>query len=68
MHELMIKVKESHKWNIVILHSSITYEEQSRIFKNPHKGFLCVILLIHIAESIVLQSMILSKSWTRYGL
>ena len=43
MHELMIKVKESLKWDTDILHSSITYEEQSKIFKNPHKGFHYVI-------------------------
>ena len=53
MHQLIIKAKDSHKWDIVILHSRKTYEEQSGIFKSPTNGCRCVILSINIAESSV---------------
>ena len=51
MHNLMIRTSESSKWDIVILHSSITHEEQSKIFTAPPKGYRRIILSTNIAES-----------------
>ncbi|XP_011312434.1 probable ATP-dependent RNA helicase spindle-E [Fopius arisanus] len=43
--------KESDKWDVVVLHSSITHEEQSRIFEAPPPGYRRIILSTNIAES-----------------
>ncbi|KAJ8674355.1 hypothetical protein QAD02_005617 [Eretmocerus hayati] len=51
MHGLMAPVMEASKWDVVILHSSITHEEQARIFAKPAKGYRRVILSTNIAES-----------------
>lgn len=42
---------EDLKWDIVVLHSSITHEEQSRIFEDPEEGYRRIILSTNIAES-----------------
>lgn len=39
------------KWDIVILHSTITNEEQQVIFEPPAEGFRRIILSTNIAES-----------------
>lgn len=51
MHNLMSTYSESWKWDVVILHSSITHEEQNRIFRRPSKGCRRIILSTNIAES-----------------
>lgn len=51
MHNLMIQDEKSSKWDIVILHSSITSDEQNKIFLAPPKGCRRVILSTNIAES-----------------
>ncbi|XP_008211194.1 probable ATP-dependent RNA helicase spindle-E [Nasonia vitripennis] len=51
MHDLMIQDSQSSKWDIVILHSSITSEEQNKIFLAPPKGCRRIILSTNIAES-----------------
>lgn len=42
---------KNHKWDIVILHSTITYDEQKKIFERPPTGYRRVILSTNIAES-----------------
>lgn len=39
------------KWDIIILHSLISTEEQENIFKKPPKNFRRIILSTNIAES-----------------
>ncbi|XP_011352602.1 probable ATP-dependent RNA helicase spindle-E isoform X2 [Ooceraea biroi] len=39
------------KWDIIILHSLISTEDQEKIFKKPPKGFRRIILSTNIAES-----------------
>ncbi|XP_076283323.1 tudor domain containing 9 protein spindle E isoform X2 [Lasioglossum baleicum] len=52
MHSLLSMPKhEQAKWDIVVLHSSITNEEQQRIFHKPPLGYRRVILSTNIAES-----------------
>lgn len=52
MHNLMVLAdKKSDKWDIVVLHSSITGEEQNKIFLRPPKGKRRVILATNLAES-----------------
>ncbi|XP_058808983.1 probable ATP-dependent RNA helicase spindle-E [Phymastichus coffea] len=51
MHNLMNNEAEASKWDIVILHSSITHEEQKKIFDAPPKGYRRIILSTNIAES-----------------
>ncbi|XP_003705228.2 tudor domain containing 9 protein spindle E isoform X1 [Megachile rotundata] len=54
MHNLLSLPKhEKAKWDIVILHSSVTNEEQQRIFQKPPHGYRRVILSTNIAESSV---------------
>ncbi|OAD56842.1 putative ATP-dependent RNA helicase spindle-E [Eufriesea mexicana] len=48
---LSLPKHEQSKWDIVILHSSITSEEQQRIFQKPPYGYRRVILSTNIAES-----------------
>ncbi|XP_076234970.1 tudor domain containing 9 protein spindle E [Calliopsis andreniformis] len=52
MHNLLSLPKhEKAKWDVVVLHSSITNEEQQRIFQKPPHGYRRVILSTNIAES-----------------
>ncbi|XP_076656930.1 tudor domain containing 9 protein spindle E isoform X2 [Halictus rubicundus] len=52
MHNLLSLPKHSQaKWDVVVLHSSITNEEQQRIFHKPPYGYRRVILSTNIAES-----------------
>lgn len=51
MHDLMMQDNQSSKWDIVILHSSITSDEQNKIFSTPPKGCRRIILSTNIAES-----------------
>lgn len=51
MHNLMSAEAAASKWDIVILHSSITNEEQRKVFDPPPKGHRRVILSTNIAES-----------------
>ncbi|CAL7951071.1 unnamed protein product [Xylocopa violacea] len=52
IHNLMSLPKHKQaKWDIVILHSSITSEEQQQIFIKPPHGYRRVILSTNIAES-----------------
>lgn len=51
MHAMLARDKEQSKWDIVALHSSITYEEQRRIFELPSSGYRRIILSTNIAES-----------------
>ncbi|XP_033332718.2 tudor domain containing 9 protein spindle E [Megalopta genalis] len=52
MHNLLSLPKHKQaKWDIVVLHSSITNEEQQRIFRKPPHGYRRVILSTNIAES-----------------
>lgn len=54
MHNILSLPKhEKAKWDIVILHSSITNEEQQRIFIKPPRGYRRIILSTNIAESSV---------------
>ncbi|EFN75974.1 probable ATP-dependent RNA helicase spindle-E [Harpegnathos saltator] len=41
------------KWDIIILHSLISTEDQEKIFKKPFKGYRRIILSTNIAESSV---------------
>ncbi|KAL7306698.1 hypothetical protein TKK_0001370 [Trichogramma kaykai] len=50
MHGLLSSFTDL-KWDIVVLHSSITHEEQSKVFTPPPKGYRRVILSTNIAES-----------------
>ena len=51
LHALMSEHSQAAKWDIVVLHSSITYEEQTRIFSSPPAGHRRIILSTNIAES-----------------
>ncbi|CAK9813370.1 Probable ATP-dependent RNA helicase spindle-E [Anthophora quadrimaculata] len=52
MHSVLALPKyEDAKWDIAILHSSITSEEQQLIFRKPPSGYRRVILSTNIAES-----------------
>ncbi|KOC61958.1 putative ATP-dependent RNA helicase spindle-E [Habropoda laboriosa] len=52
MHSMLaLPNHEEVKWDIVILHSSITSEEQQLIFRKPPSGYRRVILSTNIAES-----------------
>uniref|UniRef100_A0A2S2Q8K9 Putative ATP-dependent RNA helicase spindle-E n=1 Tax=Sipha flava TaxID=143950 RepID=A0A2S2Q8K9_9HEMI len=53
MHRLMenVMVSENHKWTLIPLHSSITNEEQDRVFEQPPLNYRKIILSTNIAES-----------------
>jgi HrpA-like RNA helicase len=51
MYNLLISADQSSKWDIVIMHSSITHEEQARIFISPPKECRRIILSTNITES-----------------
>ncbi|XP_015591096.1 probable ATP-dependent RNA helicase spindle-E [Cephus cinctus] len=52
MHNILMSEKhEQSKWDVVVLHSSITNEEQQRIFEKPPTGYRRIILSTNIAES-----------------
>ena len=52
MHDLLKSpVHENMKWDIVVMHSTITNEEQQKIFHKPPKGHRRIILSTNIAES-----------------
>ncbi|KZC06335.1 PREDICTED: probable ATP-dependent RNA helicase spindle-E [Dufourea novaeangliae] len=52
MHNLLsLPQHEKAKWDIVVLHSSITNEEQQQIFQKPPHTYRRVILSTNIAES-----------------
>lgn len=42
---------ENSKWDIIILHSLISTEDQENVFKKPPKGYRRIILSTNIAES-----------------
>jgi len=47
---------DNYKWNVVPLHSTITNEEQSKVFEPPERGRRKIILATNIAESSVTVS------------
>lgn len=52
MHDkLKAPAHEKMKWDIVVMHSTITNEEQQRIFQKPPKGHRRIILSTNISES-----------------
>ncbi|XP_012273782.1 probable ATP-dependent RNA helicase spindle-E [Orussus abietinus] len=52
MYNILTSSKnEVAKWDVIVLHSSITNEEQQRIFEKPPTGFRRIILSTNIAES-----------------
>ncbi|KAK0080680.1 hypothetical protein PV325_013516 [Microctonus aethiopoides] len=51
MHNVISTKQDTCKWDVVVLHSSITNEEQHRIFESPPEGFRRIILSTNIAES-----------------
>lgn len=52
MYDLLCTpIHECLKWDVIILHSSITNEEQQRIFSRPPFGYRRIILSTNIAES-----------------
>lgn len=52
MHSILSSAKYNNsKWDIIVLHSSVTNEEQHKIFEQPPKGYRRVILSTNIAES-----------------
>ncbi|XP_008556380.3 probable ATP-dependent RNA helicase spindle-E [Microplitis demolitor] len=57
MHNYMESPKlQKCKWDIVVLHSSITNEEQQKVFTLPPKDYRRVILSTNIAESSITVS------------
>ncbi|XP_051160838.1 probable ATP-dependent RNA helicase spindle-E [Leptopilina boulardi] len=52
MHDMLKAPNQQEmKWDIVVMHSSITRDEQENIFKNPPKGYRRIILSTNISES-----------------
>ena len=51
MHNVLCVNKDELKWDIVVLHSTITSEEQNKIFEKPPTGYRRIILSTNIAES-----------------
>ncbi|XP_015171720.1 PREDICTED: probable ATP-dependent RNA helicase spindle-E [Polistes dominula] len=52
LHSMLMSPKyESSKWDIVVLHSLLTNEEQFKIFQQPPKDYRRIILSTNIAES-----------------
>lgn len=50
---LFIKLENvrNHQWTLIPLHSSITNEEQDRVFEKPPLNYRKIILSTNIAES-----------------
>ncbi|XP_023227156.1 ATP-dependent RNA helicase TDRD9-like [Centruroides sculpturatus] len=51
MRDLLREEQTTYKWWIIPLHSSITSQEQSQVFKKPQTGYRKIILSTNIAES-----------------
>ncbi|XP_014605704.1 PREDICTED: probable ATP-dependent RNA helicase spindle-E [Polistes canadensis] len=52
LHNMLMSPKyKSAKWDIVVLHSSLTSEEQFKIFQQPPENYRRIILSTNIAES-----------------
>lgn len=52
MYNILATVdNQQYCWDIVVMHSSITNEEQQRIFEMPPSGYRRIILSTNIAES-----------------
>ncbi|XP_078043923.1 putative ATP-dependent RNA helicase spindle-E [Augochlora pura] len=51
MYNLLLPKRKLAKWDTMVLHSSITNEEQQRIFQKPPHGYRRIILSTNIAES-----------------
>jgi len=51
LHHVLELEKDLRKWNIVILHSLISTEDQEAIFRKPPKDYRRIILSTNIAES-----------------
>lgn len=52
MHGLLTReAYDDEKWDVVVLHSSITNEEQQFVFNDPPPGYRRIILATNIAES-----------------
>ncbi|XP_012523502.1 probable ATP-dependent RNA helicase spindle-E [Monomorium pharaonis] len=51
MRNILLSEKYDAKWDIIILHSLISTEEQENIFKKPPKNYRRIILSTNIAES-----------------
>lgn len=52
MHSILSSAKyKNSKWDIIVLHSLVTNEEQQQIFERTPKGYRRIILSTNIAES-----------------
>lgn len=52
MHDILkMPIHQNWNWDIVVMHSSITSDEQEKIFQKPPRGHRRIILSTNISES-----------------